>query len=330
MRMVPIALAIALAAIACDKKASHLDAAKKKHDAGDLDGALTELTIVKATAPLSPEAQEAATLATGWLVTEADRAQALDEKKRRLDEALEWTPASGEATARRCAVLVDLGQDAEASRCLGEGLIGKTPPPDAIVSAARAKLAKRRDEAEAKERAALLAGGGKAGLERIVATWPTSPEAKLAKEKLAHAGSLCAESFAADLEGAIAAFEKTANEDAANAKKAPLAARLEAVEKIGKDLGERAHELKNRGIEAEEHAIAPGEEKLQKTLHDGCWELADLAQETSEELRRPDAESEDSYDQHTTGALATFARKVKGMAPRLRRALTASFLACRP
>jgi len=314
---------------ACNRQPKAIDEAKKRQAEGQLDAALTELQTVRIAAPGSADDAEAARLATSWLIDAAKRASAADDRRRRLEAALEWSPANGEAAARLCAALVDQEDDAAAEKCLGEKLAGKTGVPDDVVRDTRAKLDKRKEEAAARERATLLGSGRPAQLKSLIERWPSSPEAAEARQKLARSESLCADaaSFSDDLRAMVTRLEKL-SEEAAAARKAAIGPRLDAYERLGKDAASLVGLLKNKGIDAEAHAASPAEERLKKTLHDGFWALADLAGDLGDGLAKPPAESDESYDEHATKLLVTWERSVKKTDEKLRKDLEAAAGAC--
>jgi hypothetical protein len=194
-----VLVAIFLLTGGCNKGKDLMGEARKQHDSGRLDGALSTLAQVRQQAPGTPEVAEAASLATTWLIAAADAAPVgAAERVQRAKEVLaSWDPQSGAAQARVCR----FAREAEAwdvlAGCLDKGLNGKHDVPPDVIDPLRSALSAHRAElqqkADAENRAALLASDDEANWEALQQQFPGSPEAKFAAEKLARAQALCSD-----------------------------------------------------------------------------------------------------------------------------------------
>ncbi len=290
---------VVLALSGCRSEMKLVEQAKELHASGALDEALTVLERVRSEAPGTPAEDEARTLAASWLVEAAERETSPHGARVRLEQALVWRATSGAAQARLCRLLAQGGKLDDAERCLGEGLDGKSDVPADLVAETRALLARRRDEASAVERKRLLGSPSVHHWKAVVDRFPTSEEAKLAKDKLERQASLCAD---LDTFTTLARDEITRQRDvrdtafSAAQKMEPAAKRHAAFEQIGRDSEPRARELKNASGNLDAHARLPGEDLASKPLRAALWSLADSAATLAERLERHAIESEESFD----------------------------------
>lgn len=311
MRVATLALALALAAMSssCDDQSKALEQAKVEYAEGKLDVALASLKGVRSGAPDSPEAAEAQKLATTWLLADADKQSDWEQRRGRLESALEWSPESGPAQARLCLVLVETKKLAEAEKCLSEGLAGKTDVPDDVVSEAKSQLAAHKKTV------------------------------KELADKTYEAGSLrrrgetfCAdtESYATEMESRLKELEALANERVPAAQKAAkLFDRVDAYEQIGKDASKLAGPIKSVAIEIDSHAKKPGEEEAHKALGEAFWEVYDLAAGLGEGLKRPAIENDESYDAHAKATLDAWTKKLKASGESARKASASARASCK-
>jgi len=311
MRVAIVVLALVTVALAgsCDGQKKALEQAKVEYAEGKIDTALASLKGIRSGAPDSPEAAEAQRLATTWLLADAEQQSDIEQRRARLQSALEWSPSSGQAQARLCLVLTELKQSAEAEECLSEGLAGKTDVPDDVVKKAQAALDAQKKTAAAADTKKFVAGS----IRRRGDTFCEDTEG-----------------YSGDMEAHLAKLEKLANETVPAVRGvAELFDRATALEQIGKDATRLAAPLKSTAIEIDSHSKKPGEEEAHKALGEAFWELYDLAAGLGEGLVRPQIENDESYDAHAKTTLADWSKKLKTSGANARKAAKSAQAACK-
>jgi len=311
MRFATFALALVVAAWACscDAQAKALEQAKVEYAEGKLDTALAALKGIRADAPDSPQAAEAQRLALSWLLADAAKQSDHEQRRGRLESAVEWSPSSGQAQAELCLVLAQLKRSADAETCLSSMLEGKTDVPDEVVKEARAALAAQKKIAEEGSAKKFEAGSFRR-----------------------RGDTFCAdtEGYSKDMESQLKKLEKFANETAPAARGvADLFDRVTALEQLGKDAAKLASPIKSTAIEIDSHAKKPGEEEAHKALGGAFWEVYDLAAGLSEGMVRPQIENDESYDAHAKATLDDWSKKLKTSGANARKAAVAAQAACK-
>jgi len=322
-QLVGLLLLAVLAACKSEGK-EDLEQAERQHATGQLDAALSTLELLVRQAPDTAEAEHARRTATSWLVEAADRSSSLFERRVRLEQALEWSPASGPAQARLCVVEIEAKDFAAARRCMDEKLPGKTDVPRQLVDRVRNALdAHAQGEADA-ERKRLLESPSAHHWQALIERFPDSVEAAQAKQRQRRHESLCT-----DLESYLPAAKKELERQRKLAGRVPeaqgraskLNERIEAYDEIARAAAAAGREIGVLNGNLDAHELASGEEAAQRALHGALAQLSDSAAALADDLQRHPLENLESYDRSALAALEKWASGTKKTSERIERTL---------
>jgi hypothetical protein len=319
-------------ALSCNGQKKQLDVAREQHDKGQLDDALTTLEVLTHEAPKSPEAEQAQTLATTWLIAAGDSGTDLTSRRLRLEQALKWAPNSGPAQARLCVLMIEAKDFTGARRCVDEKLGDKTDVPAEMVTKVRSALAAQSTSEADAERRRWASSTSAHHWKALIEKYPDSAEAEAAKEKLERRESLCADlaSFVKPLREEIERQTRLAElVTASKGDDSTQGERIEGLEKLGREAAAKARAVGDLKGDLEGHPARPGEEEVKRRLESAAQQVADSASTLEDDMERHPLENLDSYDAQALAALKRWAAQVKRTAPRIEKELERTEEACR-
>ena len=320
-----------LLALACSAEKKQLEVATEQHEKGQLDEALTTLELLVQKAPKSPEAEQAQTLATRWLIAAGDTGADRTARRLRLEQALKWSPSSGAAQARLCVLLVEAKDFPGARRCVDEKLGDKTDVPAELVQRVRTALSAHATAEADAERRRWADSPSAHHWKALIEKYPDSAEAAQAKRKLERRESLCAdlESFTKPLRTEIDRQKRLA--DLVSARKGEDSTqreRIEGLETLGREAAAKARAIGDLKGDIEGHPVRAGEEPVKQRLQDLAQEVADSASTLEDDMERHPLENLDSYDSQALGALKRWAAQAHKLASRIDKELKRTEESC--
>lgn len=334
-RTLRVALLLGAASVwslACSPEEDLLADARAQQNSGETDAAIATLELLKLKHPDTDAAKQVPALAEQWLIEAADSEREANAITTRLNAALKWNPASGQAQLLLCDVALQAGRLQDAEDCLDKQMQGKTPEPERE-KRIRAALVVAQDKATEAERARLIASDRPQHWRALVERFPNSPEAIAAKEKLARLASIC------DDRGR---FEKAAQDEVArqagefklSVDKALDEAvddlRVRRLEAIGAAAARSSSELKELAAEIAVHAIKPGEDKAQDLLRQVLVLQSDSLAELARGLTRDAIENLESYQSGASALLKRWFAGAPKEAKQVEKLLTSAKEACEP
>jgi hypothetical protein len=325
-----LALLFAIA-LSCNAQKKQIEVASEQHAKGQLDDALTTLELLVHEAPQSPEAEQARTLATSWLIAAGDGGSDRTERRLRLEQALKWSPKSGAAQARLCVLLVEAKDFAAARRCVDEKLGDKTDVPAELVERVRTAVAANASAEADAERRRWAESRSAHHWKALIEKYPDSAEAKAAKQKLERRESLCADlaSFTKPLRDEIERQKRLA--DLVTSHKGDDSTqneRIDGLETLGREAAARARAIGDLKGDVDSHPVRAGEEPVKQRLEAVAQQVADSASTLEDDMERHPLENLDSYDAQALAALKRWAAQAQRIAPRVDKELKRIEEAC--
>jgi hypothetical protein len=317
-------------ALSCNAEKKQLDLATDQHDKGQLDDALTTLEVLVHKAPKSPEAEQAQTLATAWLIAAGDSGTDLTSRRLRLEQALKWSPKSGPAQARLCVLMIEAKDFTGARQCVDGKLGDKTDVPADLVTKVRTALAAQSSTEADAERRRWASSTSAHHWKALIEKYPDSAEAKLARQKLDRRESLCADlpSFVKPLREELERQKRLAELVTASKDDSTQGERIDGLEKLGREAAAKARAIGDLKGDLEGHPARPGEEEVKRRLESLAQQVADSASALEDDMERHPLENLDSYDAQALAALKRWAALVERNAPRIDKELERTEEAC--
>ncbi len=316
---------------ACNAEKKQIDLATEQHAKGQLDDALTTLEVLVHTKPDAPEAEQARTLAVGWLIAAGDSGSDLAARRVRLEQALKWSPKSGAAQARLCVLLVEAKDFAGARSCVKEKLADKNDVPQVLVTRVNAALDANAAAEASGERERWLASTSAHHWKALIEKYPGTKEAEAAKTKLLHRESLCADlkTFAEPLGTEVERQKKLA---ALITERGPAGSsqteRIAGFDELEREAKNKAREFSDLKADLDVHPARPEEEDAKRRLEGAAQVLADSAGTLEQDLERNPIENLDSYDARALAAVKRWAKEAERTTARVAKALGAAEKAC--
>jgi hypothetical protein len=325
-----LALLFAIA-LSCNAQKKQIEVASEQQAKGQLDDALTTLELLVHEAPQSPEAEQARTLATSWLIAAGDSGSDRTARRLRLEQALKWSPKSGAAQARLCVLLVEAKDFAAARSCVDEKLGDKTDVPAELVERVRTAVAANASAEANAERRRWAESRSAHHWKALIEKYPDSGEAKAAKQKLERRESLCADlaSFTKPLRDEVERQKRLA--DLVTSHKgddATQSERIDGLETLGREAAARARAIGDLKGDVDSHPVRAGEEPVKQRLEAVAQQVADSASRLEDDMERHPLENLDSYDAQALAALKRWAAQAQRMAPRADKELKRTEEAC--
>ncbi|MGE0325706.1 MAG: hypothetical protein AB7K71_25020 [Polyangiaceae bacterium] len=321
-----------LLAAACSPDQDLLADAKRQQDQGETDAAIATLEVLKTKHPDSEAAKQVPALAETWLLEAADASRDANVKRPRLQAALKWNPESGKAQLRLCRLLVDETKLEDAKTCLDKDMRGKQPDPD-LEKSIRAALESAEDAATLEERERLAKSNRPQHWKALIERFPSSPQAKAAKEKLKRLESLC-DDLPRFADEARSEFKRQKTDFKRDIDKAldekVEGLRVDQLEGLGRAAARRASELKELAGQVGDHQLKPGEEKAQQILRKALLLQSDSLADLAEALERDAIENLDSYQRGAEGVLKRWLGGIEREAKSVEKMLEDASSACIP